>query len=488
MSRVAAATIVGSQVILVEIEVDAHRGVPGLILVGLPSKAVDEARERITSALHNCGIKLKSKRTVVNLAPADIPKTGSTLDLAIAAGLLHQAGKLRSSLSQTLLIGELGLDGSVKPVKGALAIVMKAAAAAQKVIIPAGNAAEVSAVTFPEVFVVSHLNDLITNSVKKPALQHNDISKVHTMFAPSVFLQIKGQSEAKRALSLAAAGQHSLLMTGPPGVGKTMLAQACSELLPPLSTTEQLEVGVIQSSHGSLVDSLPTHPPFRAPHHSISVSRLIGGGNPIRAGEISLAHRGVLFLDELGEFSRQTLEMLRQPLETKTIMLAKGKESICFPADFTLIAAMNPCPCGFYGSSERACRCSTSQLNTYQGKLSEPLLDRIDLHVRLETPPVASLKPIPDSEQQNYLQLKNRIQVAHHRRKLRQKTHQGVILSHPAELFLKNAYEKLQLSVRSYHKVIAVAQTIVDLDYPDQEKIEIPQLAEALSYRASTKK
>lgn len=391
IARTYTAACLGMDVYPIEVEVDGKQGIPQFILIGLASRAVEEAKERITSALSNCGIRIRSKRTVVNLAPASVPKSGTAFDLAIVVGLLKMYGELKWSTDRTLFFGELALDGQIKPVPGALPLVLKAQSLGfEHVVLPQANVAEVGTVRSVKIFPIQHLAELLdVEAHRLPLVQLTPQSfpQVALPHARDAFDQIIGMERAKRALVLAAAGGHHVLLTGSPGSGKTRLASAVQSLLPPLSEQESIESTTIFSLAGLTGNGLQIQRPFRAPHHSISRTGLLGGGNPLRPGEISLACHGVLFLDELLEFPSSLLDMLRQPLEEKKVSLSFHSGRTSFPAVTTLIAATNPCPCGYFGSSQKACICSPRVIEKYRQKLSGPLLDRFDISILVDHEP-----------------------------------------------------------------------------------------------------
>jgi magnesium chelatase family protein len=494
------AMMIGLTPLKIEVEVDGNRGTPHLIFIGLTSKATGEAKDRITAALQNCGIRIRSKRTIVNLAPADVPKTSSAFDLAIAVGILHMYGELKRPTQQTLFLGELALDGAVKRVRGALPLVLAAKEMGfTRVFFPAANSAELQHVSGIELYPLTHLRQYLDWDRGKP-LQQLTALPYRADDEPTgiTFDNIIGQHEAKRALALCAAGGHHILFTGPPGAGKSLLSQTLPSLLPPLTEEEATEVTKIHSISQPALNSLVTRRPFRAPHHTISRAGLIGGGNTLHPGEISLAHCGVLFLDEFLEFSTSTLEALRQPLEQNTITLTRAQNTCTYPAAFCLVAATNPCPCGYRNSPQRQCSCHSYSIAQYQKKLSGPLLDRFDLRISvqeveqktlIEHDANSTLAPAP------FQVVKE--QVAWARQKQNQRfTKTGIKtnaaipaqdiaqfcpLTPAAKELLRQAYQTLQLSLRAYHKTIKVARTIADLE--KSEGITDSHMAEALQYR-----
>nr|MBP7875907.1 YifB family Mg chelatase-like AAA ATPase [Candidatus Woesebacteria bacterium] len=395
--RTFSAVVQGLQPVKIEVEVDNTIGTPQFVIIGLPTKEIDEAKERITAALLNCNIRIRAKRTIVNLAPADVRKTGSGLELAIAVGLLKLYEELPLNTDQTMFFGELSLDGSIKAVRGALPLVVAAKKMGfTSVVLPNANSAEVQTISGITIHPVHQFLEVIQSlrqEIDLPVLQHTPFKSVKRAEPEVDFVDIVGQSMAKRALEIAAAGGHNLFLIGPPGAGKSMLAQAMGEILPPLTQGEATEITGIYSIAGLLGEnrSFITTRPFRSPHHSTSLAGLTGGGVPLLPGEVSLAHNGVLFLDEIPEFPRYCLEALRQPLENRSITLTRASGSFSFPARFSLIAAANPCPCGFFGSKLRVCQCSRQQRHLYANRISGPLLDRIDLQVWTSETPVAEL-------------------------------------------------------------------------------------------------
>lgn len=474
VAKTYSAILLGLSAVPIIIEIDGRRGVPGLHIIGLPNRAVSEAKERITAALQNVGIRIKSLKTLINLAPADLRKDTPHLELAMAVGLVSMYGLVKRDLSRTLLLGTLSLDGQLKAVKGCVALVKAVHSAGfDTIVVPSANQHELCYLQLPAIY---HAADL--HSVIAWAQGHRQLSTVSTApltlqppaLTKSTFDQVTGQSLGKRALVVAAAGHHHVLFTGTPGIGKTLLAQALPDLLPPLSPTQLIEIVALQSLTNTSITT-PVCRPFRQPHHTASLRSLIGGGNS--PGEISLAHQGVLFLDELAEFPRTHLEALRQPLESRQITFISSGRTLCFPSDFQLIAATNPCPCGYAGSGIQVCHCSLSAQQRYRQKLSGPFLDRIDLCVRLEESSEASESDVTLSEAQA------QIKAAH---TFHQQASTGICsLTSDASQLLKAATHTYALSHRSRQKVLSVARTIADL--VAQTDIDAEHVAEALQYR-----
>lgn len=486
----------------IEVEIEHTAGLPTFVLIGLPSQAIDEAKERITAALLACKIPLKAKRTVVNLAPADLKKTSSCLELAIAVGLLQLYGVLSAPEKRTVFIGELSLDGSLKAVRGALPIVLAARDwGYQEVVVPAENSPELACVSGITIKVVTELQEIIAAAQDgEPLTQLRPVRFAAEQTQTDSLAGIAGQEQAKRALTIAAAGGHNLHFSGPPGAGKSILAQAITGLLPPLSEAEAIELTSIHSLAGAaLSEGMVRARPFIAPHHTATRAGLLGGGNPLTPGAISLAHRGVLFLDEFPEFSRSLIESLRQPLETKTIAVTRANGTVVLPADFTLITAANPCPCGFWGSQTRVCSCNEHIRLTYQSKLSGPIMDRIDMKVRvaateLQQLSVYSLPPGTQSEalsvaaqavrQARQLQLE-RLEASNYQTTSQLKSTAAVFqfcqLTPKAAARALTLAEKKQLSPRGYLKLLKVARTIADLEQAVQITDEAVQEAAEFS-------
>ncbi len=493
-AKVYSAATLGLNSYVIEVEADILASSAAFFIVGLPDTAVQESKERVRSAIKNCDLPFPRTRVVVNLAPADLKKAGPSFDLPIAMAVLlaKKFIKLTPPDQQALFIGELSLDGSLKPVNGILAMADKLAGLGfKKIYLPSANAAEAALINKLAVYPVFHLKELI-----KP-FKKQKITKLLQTAGDSALEQIKGQAQAKRALIIAAAGYHNLLMFGPPGTGKTLLARALRDLLPPLSLAESLEVTKIYSLTGLLPEGQPliTARPFRSPHHTASGIALVGGGSNPKPGEITLAHRGILFLDELPEFPKTVLENLRQPLEDGIIAIARAATAVQFPARFTLIATANPCPCGFLGDTEKPCRCTMAQIQRYQKKLSGPLLDRIDLQINVPRVNPEELFTKKDAQSLNSKNLPTLITQAQGLQAKRLKkfglrynaeiTHELINkfcpLNQANEQLLKQAVLRLQLSARACHKVLKVARTIADLE---QSEAILPQhLAESLQYR-----
>lgn len=482
----------------IEVEVDTIRGQPKLIIIGLPTQAVAEAKERVTSAILNCGVRIRSRRTIVNLAPADLKKSSSCFELPIAVALLKHYREIPATNTKTMFFGEFSLNGDLKPLRGALALVEAAKKLGfQEVVVPAASVSELKVITGIKIFPINRLNDYV-DSLKNgkilPELLASKFSLNQQNLYSVAVTDIAGQELAKRALVIAAAGRHHLLMVGPPGIGKSMLAQGIISLLPPLTREEAVETSIIHAAHNG--NGLLTQRPFRSPHHTATAQGLLGGGRLLSPGEFSLAHRGVLFLDELPLFSRPALESLREPLESGWITLTRGSGSIRYPARFSLIAAANPCPCGFMGTNAGTCTCTPSMLDRYQAKISGPLRDRIDMTVYLEAASPTTLrnqrndKLLQEFQEmvlsaQEIQQHRYRKEIISNNSELTSKTARLYCpLSEEAEKLLVSAASRLQLSTRGYFSVLKVARTISDLE--KKQVISKTHLAEALQFRIGT--
>lgn len=491
LAKIYTRSLLGLHAPLIEVEVHVSAGLPSLTIVGLAEAAVRESKDRVRSAIINSGFQFPTKRLTINLAPADLPKDGSRLDLPIALGILIATGQLPENVTDDFeFIGELALDGHLRPVTGILTIAMACQLAKHQLMLPQENADEAAQLPEFKVFAAHHLKQvcdhfLNTQKIEVTSTQKSTLDKQYKFDLADV----KGQLRPRRALEIAAAGGHSLLFKGPPGTGKTLLASRLPSILPALNPQENLEVASIYS-----IANTQHHfgqRPFRAPHHTASAIALVGGGSNPKPGEITLAHLGVLFLDELPEFDKKVLEVLRQPLESKEIIISRASRQITFPANFQLIAAMNPCPCGYAFNQDSRCQCSAESIKRYQSRISGPLLDRIDLHI--DVPPLKAQELQDTTPVEDSATVRERVLQAFHFQIQRQgglnhalspkQLEKHVVLDETSQKMIEMAQQRLNLSARAYHRILRVSRTIADL--AQSEQIQSTHLTEALSYRGT---